>query len=87
VERQARAWERADLDAIVADFAPDGVLCSPGGRWQGQEEVHVAAATFFAAAADIRVTVTRALLDGDQGAAEWTWSEVVRHDGQRREAG
>ncbi len=86
VERQARAWERADIDAIVADFAPDGVLCSPGGRWQGPEEVRAAAAAFFAEATDIRVTVTRALLDGDQGAAEWTWSEVGCHDGRRREA-
>ena len=34
VERQARAWNRADPAAIVADFAPDGVLVSPRGRWR-----------------------------------------------------
>jgi uncharacterized protein (TIGR02246 family) len=83
VERQARAWERADLAAIVADFAPDGVLISPGGRWQGYDSLRRGAESFFAAATDVQVVVTRVLLDGDQGAAEWTWSETSRADGRR----
>lgn len=83
VERQARAWEQADLAAIVADFAPDGVLISPGGRWQGYDALRRAAESFFAAALDVQVVVTRVLLDGDQGAAEWTWSETNRADGRR----
>jgi len=83
VERQARAWERADLAAIAADFAPDGVLISPGGRWQGHDALRQAAESFFAAASDVQVTVTRVLLDDDQGAAEWTWSETNRTDGRR----
>jgi len=37
VERQARARKRADPAAIVADFAPDGVLISPRGRWRGHD--------------------------------------------------
>ena len=82
VERQARAWERADLAAILADFSPDGLLISPGGCWQGHHAIHAAAASFFAAATTVRVTVTRVLLDGDQGAAEWTWSETRRSTGQ-----
>ena len=83
VERQARAWERADLAAIVADFAPDGVLVSPGGRWQGHEALRAAAASFFTGATDVRVVVSRVLLDGDAGAVEWTWSETRRADGLR----
>ncbi|HEY3232869.1 MAG TPA: nuclear transport factor 2 family protein [Roseiflexaceae bacterium] len=83
VERQARAWERGDLAAIVADFAPDGVLISPGGRWQGYDALRLAAESFFAAAIDVQVVVTRVLLDGDEGAAEWTWSETSRIDGRR----
>ena len=43
VERQARAWECADVAAITADFAPDGVLISPGGRWQGHDALRTAA--------------------------------------------
>lgn len=83
VERQARAWEREDVPAIVADFADDGVLISPGGRWQGHEALGAAAAAFFAVAGDVRITVTRVLLDGDRGAVEWTWSETRRADGRR----
>jgi uncharacterized protein (TIGR02246 family) len=83
VERQARAWERGDLAAIVADFAPDGVLISPGGCWQGHDALRRAAESFFVAAIDVQVVVTRVLLDGDGGAAEWTWSETSRADGRR----
>jgi uncharacterized protein (TIGR02246 family) len=83
VERQARAWERGDLAAIVADFAADGVLISPGGSWQGHDALRQAAASFFASAIDVQVVVTRVLLDGDMGAAEWTWSETSRIDGRR----
>jgi uncharacterized protein (TIGR02246 family) len=83
VERQARAWEQADVAAIVADFAPDGVFIAPGGRWQGHGAIRSAAAAFFAVATDVKIVVTRVLLDGDQGAVEWTWSETRRADGHR----
>jgi len=85
VERQARAWENEDLEAIVADFAPDGVLVSPGGSWQGLDAIRAAAEGFFAGVTDVRIEVTRVLLDGDAGAAEWTWTER-RSDGTRRTA-
>jgi ketosteroid isomerase-like protein len=39
--------------------------------------------TVFSAAIDVQVVVTRVLLDDDQGAAEWTWSETSRADGRR----
>jgi uncharacterized protein (TIGR02246 family) len=83
VQRQANAWEQADIEAIVADFAPDGLFISPGGRWKGHEAIREAAASFFASVMDIECKVTRVLLDGDQGAAEWTWSETSRKTGKR----
>jgi uncharacterized protein (TIGR02246 family) len=86
IERQARAWERADPEAIVADFAQDGLFISPGGRWQGREAIRRAAADFFAQAIDIRVTITRLLVDGELGAVEWTWSEHRLKSGQRHTA-
>lgn len=83
VARQARAWEDGNLDAIVADFAHDGVLHSPGGRWQGQEAIRAAAANFLTLYEDVRVEITRVLLQGDEGAVEWTWNETRRSDGLR----
>lgn len=82
VERQARAWEMGDADSIAADFAPDGALISPGGRWQGPNELHRAVAATFEAVEDVNIEVTRVLLDGEQGAVEWTWSEKRKGDGR-----
>ena len=83
VVRQARAWKQADPTAIVADFAPDGVLISPRGRWQGHDALRRAAESVFATVTDVEVVVTRVLLEADRGAAEWTWSETNRADGSR----
>ncbi len=80
VERQARAWENGDSAAALADFAPDGILISPGGRWQGHAALAQAMADFWKSVRSVQVTVTRAFLVGDVGAAEWTWSET-RLDG------
>lgn len=85
VERQARAWEQADADAALADFAVDGVLISPGGRWQGHDAIRAAMRSFFEGVSGVEVIVTRVLLDGDQGAAEWTWTET-HQDGSRHVA-
>lgn len=82
IERQARAWEQADLDAIVAEFAADALFVSPGGRWQGPAAIRSAAAAFFAGVSAVQVTITRVMLAGNQGAVEWTWREKRRSDGQ-----
>ena len=86
VERQARAWEQADIERALADFAPDGIFISPGGRWQGHDSIRAAAETFFEISTEVKVEINRVLLDGNQGAAEWTWSETRRADGTRHTA-
>ena len=83
VERQAHAWTQGDTAAMIADFAPDGALISPRGHWRGHDALRRAAESVFAAVTDVQVVVTRVLLEGDQGAAEWTWSETNRADGSR----
>ncbi len=80
VEGQARAWERADVEAILADFAADGVLISPGGAWQGEAEIRAAIHTFWQSVKHVEITVTRAFLAGEQGAAEWIWTETRLDD-------
>lgn len=89
VERQAHAWERADLAAIVADFAADGVFISPGGHWQGHKAIRAAAEAFFAASSDVHVSIRRILFDSENsgsGAVEWLWSETDRATGRRHTA-
>jgi uncharacterized protein (TIGR02246 family) len=86
IYRQAHAWENADYDAILADFAPDALFISPGGRYHGQAAIRAAVVHFFAAAHSVQVTIHRVLLDGHQGAVEWHWSEVRYADNARHAA-
>ena len=85
LQARARAWERGDLEAIAIGYAPDVVLIAPGGiRREGIDALRENNARYFADYTDIRVNLTRVVLDGDEGALEWTWSETRRSDGQRR---
>jgi len=86
VERQAKAWEAADVEAALADFAPDALFVSPGGRWQGQAAIRAAIQAFFADAGEVEVEITRVFIAGNQGAAEWTWSERRYADNSRHTA-
>ena len=83
VDRQMRAWMDEDLEAIVADFAPDGVFIAPSGRWQGHAAIRQAAVDFYRHAHQVRIELKSLLLDGDNGALEWSWNELRRSDGRR----
>lgn len=83
VERQARAWENEDYDAITADFALDGWFISPGGRWQGHAQIVAAARAFFAVSHQVQINITRVIFDGERaGGCEWIWQETRRSDGK-----
>ena len=82
IKRQAQAWERADIDACVADFAEDALYLSPGGRWQGPAAIRAVVEAFFAGAGEVKVTISRVLVHGNYGAVEWTWQEK-RHSDQQ----
>lgn len=83
VQRQADAWLAGDPDAVVADFAPDGALISPGGRWQGREAIGDAVRAFLRDAAVEAIEVRTVLVDGEAGAVEWVWTERRHADGRR----
>ena len=86
VERQANAWETADSDKIIADFANDGLFVVPGSQCRGKEEIKAAAESYFAEFADTKVTIKRIIVKGDEGAIEWTWSEKNKQTGKRSQA-
>jgi uncharacterized protein (TIGR02246 family) len=86
VTRQAQAWMSEDIESALADFAADCLFISPGGHWQGHDQIREAARAFFANATGVRVTITRIVFDGRVGAVEWTWQEVQRATGVRHQA-
>jgi uncharacterized protein (TIGR02246 family) len=81
---RARAWREGDLEAIMAGYAPDVVLIAPGIRLEGTAELRRNNERYLAEYTDIGVELTRVVVDGDEGALEWTWSETRRADGRRR---
>jgi uncharacterized protein (TIGR02246 family) len=81
---RAAAWHSGDLEAILAGYAPEVVFIAPGIRLEGLAALRENNRRYLAANTDIVVTLTRLILDGEQGALEWTWSETRRADGRRR---
>jgi uncharacterized protein (TIGR02246 family) len=86
VQRQANAWEAADSDKIIADFADDALFIVPGALCRGKEEIKAAAESYFAEFVDTKVTIKRIIVKGDEGAIEWTWSEKNKQTGQTSQA-
>lgn len=86
----AAAFDRHDLDAIMAHVADDAVFEAPRGpeawgrRAIGAEAVREAFAARFAGIPDVRYQQDDHFVDGDRGASEWTLSGTTT-DGQRLE--
>lgn len=86
----AAAFDRHDLDGIMAHFADDAVFESPRGpdpwgrRFVGREEVRTAFAGRFSGIPDVRYREDDHFVDGDRGASEWTLSGTTT-DGERLE--
>lgn len=84
VDRQARAWERNDAAAAVADWHPDGVLTAPGARVP-LADLPAAMGAFHDGFTDLVVTVTSVFHSADRTrvAIEWLWEVTRRSDGAR----
>jgi uncharacterized protein (TIGR02246 family) len=84
VERQAKAWEQNDFDLAAADWLPNGVLVSPGGRWYA-EELKGEMSKFHQIYKDLVVTIKNVFSthDGSRLAVEWDWTVTRRSDDMR----
>ena len=86
----AQAFDRHDLEAIMAHFADDAVFDSPRGpdrhgtRFEGRAAIREAFTARFAGIPDVRYQEDEHFVDGDRGASEWTLSGTTT-DGQRLE--
>ena len=86
----AAAFDRHDLDAIMAYFVDDCVFETPRGdeawgrRVEGRDAVRAAFADRFAGIPDVRYTDDSHFVAGDRGLSEWLLSGTTM-DGQRIE--
>lgn len=86
VERQAKAWETADSDKIIADFAEDSLFVVPGSTFRGKQEIKEAAKKYFAEFTDTKVTIKRIITNKNKGAVEWSWSDKNKKSGEISQA-
>lgn len=76
----AAAFDRHDLDGIMAHFADDASFDGPRGpdpwgqRFVGRQQIRDAFAARFSGIPDIAYREDSHFVDGDRGASEWTLS-------------
>jgi ketosteroid isomerase-like protein len=72
------AFDRHDVDGIMAHFAPDAVFDSPRGpdpwgrRFEGADAVRAGFTARFEGIPDVRYGDDGHFVSGDRGASEWT---------------
>jgi uncharacterized protein (TIGR02246 family) len=79
IERQARAWEQGNIEALLADFAPDALFITPGGTLKGHQAIRKMAESALKSISEARVIITRIIFYQDEGAVEWTWRQTDKH--------
>jgi uncharacterized protein (TIGR02246 family) len=75
------AWVKGDAAAFANLFTEDGEFIVPGQRWQGRAAIQSESDRFlenFTVAIEIRTI----LMDGNQAAVEWDWSETPKAEEQ-----
>ncbi|MEA5596229.1 SgcJ/EcaC family oxidoreductase [Rivularia sp. UHCC 0363] len=83
LQRQAQAWETANSQAIIADFAENGVFIAPGTSLKGREDIKKAAEGYFKEFTDTKIKITRIITSEKEGAIEWTWSDTNKKTGKK----
>lgn len=82
IERQAEAWETADSEQLIADFAEDSLFVVPGSTFRGKQQIKAAAERYFAEFTATDVTIKRIIVNGNEGAVTWSWRDTTRETGE-----
>ena len=86
VERQANAWETANSEQIIADFAEDSLFVLPGSTFRGKQKIKEAAESYFQQSTETKITIKRLIVNGNQCAIEWDWIEKDQETGKESKA-
>jgi uncharacterized protein (TIGR02246 family) len=86
VQRQAQAWETRDVSSIVRDFAPNATFKAAGKTFQGIEAIQKTVEDYFNGFTDVKITIKRMIIEGNQGAVEWDWRDRSQQTGEYSEA-
>lgn len=86
VERQVDAWETADSDKVVADFAEDSLFIVPGSTFRGKQQIKEVAKNYFSEFTATKVTIKRIIVNGNEGTVEWSWSDKNKTTGEESQA-
>ena len=86
VERAKNAWIDRDADALAQLFTPDAQLIVPSQRWQGQAQIREEIAKFARQYTDVRITIHRTIVDGNQAAVEWHYEDTETATGKSSQA-
>ncbi len=86
VERQAKAWEQGDVSSIVRDFAPNATFKAASYTFEGVEAIQKTATDFFNEFTDVKISIKRIIIEENQGAVEWDWSDRNKKTGEISEA-
>ena len=79
----ADAWNRHNVDDLMAHMADHGVFISSSGtRAEGSTDVRAAFAAIFEMFPDATWTEDSHFVSGDRGLSEWTFSGTDADDGE-----
>ena len=85
-ERQASAWENADVDKIIAGFAEDSLFVVPGFSFKGKQQIKEEAENYFTEFTETKIQITRVIFRENQGAMEWIWTDKNKKTGETSRA-
>ena len=75
IRQQTQDWAKGDVEAIVSAFAERCEFIIPKVRLTTPGELRQSVESYFSRHGDVRVKVSRIVVEGDSAAVEWSWSE------------
>lgn len=86
IQQAAQAWILGDADAFASLFVSDGEFIVPGNRWVGQAEIRQAAADFASTHSEVKISIRRMIIEGNQAVVEWYWQDKENATNRRTQA-